>query len=417
MVAVNAREGSDGDGTLQASRMGGTDSSPVIDLTTRGSGKLLRSPQSSLVLNAEGAMSDDSAGVIYQRSESGQNRGLELGPCVVPGVDQWLTGLGGTSALRSNITLTNPDAVDAIVDLRIYGEDGPVAAAGASGLTVPADGSRTISLADLIDTAGSIAVEVRASTGRVGIMAEDIRTSGADPGGIDFHPGSAAPATRQIVPGVPGGKGSRTLHLVNPGLSRATVTLQILGPDGAFAPAGASTVAVPAQSTTSIDVTDGLAGQLGTVELTSDQPVTAAVRSISQSTDSGEDLAVSTAQPELGPLALAPLAIADQATNQLAVSNAGSRSVTVSLGLFDLNGVSLYTEDIPIAPHSTAGRQLTQPAPAYLTLKAPTGAEIYAGVTESSDQDSVAGLTAAALTSPDQSGRATVVLSDPDVAR
>lgn len=417
VLAVNARLGTGGAGRLSATGIGSTDSSPVIDISARGTGKLLRSPQGSLVLNAEGSMSDSSAGVVYQRSDTGQNRGLELGPCVVPGVDLWLSGLGGTNALRSNLILTNPDATDAVVDLRIYGEDGPVSAAGASGLTIPANGSRTVSLADLIDTAGSIAVNVRASTGRVGAMAEDIRTSGEDPGGADFHPGSARPARRQVIPGIPGGQGVRTLHLVNPGQQRANVKLQVFGPDGPFAPAGAASVTLGAQSTATLDVTDGLAKQIGTIALSSDQPVTATVRSISQSSDSAADLAVSTAQPRVARVSLAPLAIATDATNQLAISNAADSTVTVSLQLFDLNGVSLYTEDVPIAPHATAARQLTQPGPAYLVLRVPSGAQVYAGVTEASRQDSVAGLAAAALISPDLAGRGTVVLSDPQVAR
>ena len=99
------------------------------------------------------------------------------------------------------------------------------------------------------------------------------------------------------------------------------------------------------------------------------------------------------------------------------MTNAADSTVTVSLQLFDLNGVSLYTEDVPIAPHSTAARQLSQPAPAYLVLRVPNGAHVYGGVTEASQQDSVAGLTGTALISPDLSGRAAVVRSDPQVAR
>ncbi len=421
VAAVNVRQGSGASpgnsGSLTATVLGGSDTSTVIDVTATGAGQLLRRPKGSLVLNAAGVMSTTSAGAVYSDTDTGEDRGLQLGPCVVPGVDQWLTGLGAAEGLRSDLVLTNPDASDAEVDLRIYGEDGPVSAAGASGLTVPANDSLTVSLADLIDTAGSIAVQVRASAGRVAVMAQDVRSSGDDPAGADFHPVSTRPALQQVIPGIPGGKGARSLELVNPGQRRATVQIGVLGPNGAFSPAGAAEIAVPAQSTAGIDLSEGLAAQIGTVRLVSDQPVTAAVESISQSSDSAEDIAVSTAQPHVGRTSVAPLAIAADTTSQLAIGNAGRSAVTVSLQLFSLDGVSLYTEDVPIAPRSTASRQLTQPAPAYLVLRVPARADVYAGIALSSVQDTVAGLAAAALTSPDLTGRSIVVRSEPQVAR
>ena len=78
-------------------------------------------------------------------------------------------------------------------------------------------------------------------------------------------------------------------------MERASVGVQVLGVDGAFAPAGAEQLEVPPESTAEISVAAGLAGAAAGLQLTSDQPVTAAVVSEAIGTDALPDLAVSAA--------------------------------------------------------------------------------------------------------------------------
>ncbi|HEY9291979.1 MAG TPA: DUF5719 family protein [Microlunatus sp.] len=420
VYAVAAKASANDTGTLTGRILGSSeDGAPPLSVDTPGQGKILSSPEGSVQLTTEGIMAGTSAGMVYGSTDSGEDRGLSLAPCTGPVVDQWFTGLGATDGLRSQLVLNNPDDKQAEVDLTFLGPDGELSVPGASGLIIPAGRSRTLSLQDLLDNVdGDVTVRVHASVGRVSAMARDLRSaSDHAPTGADWHPASVAPTTQQVIPAVPGGPGARKLIISNPGERRANVKIEVLGPDGPFTPAGVGETSVEAQSVVEVEISKGLAGQIGTVRVSSDQKVVSAVRSERTGKSKPNDIAINTAQPAITTLGLAPAAVVDGSETELAISNGGTKVADADVSLINMDGVSLYHERIPVAPGASVERRVTQAGPAYLVVKTPAGSQLYGGVTLRQQSGDVYGLAAAGLITPSLAGSARTSQFDPQVGQ
>lgn len=420
IYGVSAKAGAGETGSLVGRELGDAGAgTPPLSVKTQGQGKIVAAAKKPVELTADGIMASSSAGMVYGTAENGEDRGLSLGPCTTPAVDQWFTGLGATDALRSQLVISNPDDKQAEVDLDFSGPDGPITVPGGSGLLIPAGRSRTLSLPDLLgDTAGDITVHVHASIGRVSAMARDLRSDdGGSPSGADWHPASIPAADSQVIPAVPGGPGKRQLVISNPGDRRAAVKIEILGPQGPFTPVGTNEATVDAHSSTTVDVAEGLAEQIGTVRVSSDQPVITAMRSERPGKTKPNDFAIETSQPVINSTGIVPAAVVDGAETELAVSNGGKDSTTVEVSLFNLEGVNLYNEKIPVVGGGSIERRVTQAGPAYLVVKAPDGAQVYGGVTLRQQSGDVYGLASASLITPGLAGTARTSTDDPRVAQ
>jgi hypothetical protein len=407
-------------GTLTGRYLGAGDSgTPVLSISNQGQGKIINSPDSSVVLVADGVLAGASAGMVYGDTDTGEDRGLSLGPCTAPAVEQWFTGLGATDTLRSQLVLTNPDDRQASVDLEFFGPKGPLSVPGGSGLIIPAGTSRTLSLEDLLGKVdGDITVRVKAGVGRIAAIARDLRADAKDtPSGVDWHPASAAPAITQVVPAVPGGAGTRRLVIFNPGQRRADARIEILGPDGPFAPADAAKVSINPNSTASVDVATGLARTIGTVRVISDQPVVSAVQSERPADKGASDIAINTAQQPINGIALAPAAVVDGSETEFAISNGGSRISEADVTLYNNEGVSLYHERIPVPAGGSIQRRISQAGPAFLVVRTQDGSSLYGGITLRQAPHGVSGLAAAAFVTPGLAGRARTPVDDPRVAQ
>ncbi|MBO0812384.1 MAG: hypothetical protein J2P23_10105, partial [Microlunatus sp.] len=335
-------------------------------------------------------------------------------------VDQWFTGLGATPGLRSQLVLTNPDDRQAQVDLEFFDSRGPLSVPGATGLIIPADSSRTLSLEDLLGRAkGDIAVQVKASVGRVAAIARDLQSGGRfnTPTGVDWHAASAAPATTQIIPAIPGGPGHRQLTIFNPNERRADVKIEILGPDGPFAPADAATLSISPHASAGVDVANGLAEAIGTVRVNSNQPVVSSVRSELPADKGAPDIAVNSAQPPISGLAMAPAAVIDGSETEFAVSNGADKISKADVTLYNADGVSIYHEKIPVPPGGTIERRVSQAGPAYLVVRTPDGSKLYGGITLRQQGGRVAGLAAAALVTPGLAGQGRTPVEDAQVGQ
>jgi hypothetical protein len=390
-----------------------------LSIDAQGQGKVVTGVEQSIELTADGILAGASAGMVYSISENGEDRGLSLGPCVAPKVEQWFTGLGATAALRSQLVISNPDDRQAGVDLEFYSEDGLMSVPGGAGLIIPAGQSRTISLEDLIGTTESIiTVKVRANVGRVAAIARDLRSDeDATPTGADWHPASVLPARVQVIPAIPGGPGVRRLIISNPGDRRAEAGIEIMGPEGPFAPVDANEVTIEAHSVAHLDISGGLAGQIGSVRVTSEQPVLTAVRSERAGDSRAEDIAIQTSQPPITGVGIAPAAVVDGAETELALSNGGTRTVSARVSVLNLDGVSLYDEEIPIPAGGSIERRVTQAAPAYIVVKAPERSQVYGGFTLRQSDGDVYGLAAAPLITPGLAGRGRPSVNDPRIGQ
>lgn len=417
--AVTVRQGGQG-GTVTAVPLGaGTgEDAQQLQLSVHGTGQRLTSVTRPVVLQAEGAMASALSGVVASTAGSGETAGLMAAPCLAPATEQWFAGLGSNDADRTELILSNPDDAQAEVDLRFYGPNGRVVVPGSPGVVVRAGETRTVSVSGLVQSPGPVSVAVRASEGRVSVAARRLRTQARQPAGADWQTPSAAPTTDVVIPGVPGGRGRRVLQVVNPGTERAAVSVEVLGLSGAFAPAGAATVDVPAESTAEVELTTGLAGESGSIRLRSGLPVSAAVVSTSERDGAGTDLAVQSAQPPLVRQGVSAVATdAASTASELVLSNGGDADAAVTFEVVSYEGVSLRRDDILLAAGSSATRRLTSPGPSYVVVTVPDGSSVVGSVTLTQPEGAVAGLATVPLTSPDVASRAPRVEQDPAVGR
>lgn len=411
LSAVAVRSAPGRTGTLTATPVGAGEAALTLD--EQGKARQVTAPARPVIMQAEGVMATAASAMMFSQARSGSLTGLMAAPCTTPATEHWFAGVGASPDRRTSLILTNPDDGQAEVDLRFYGRSGIVVVPGSPGLIIEGRGSRTVALDTLVRVEGPLSVSVRASQGRVSAMALDRRSRGAQAEGAEWQPASVLPTTAMVLPGVPEGAGARELVVVNPGTERAEVAVEVLGIEGPFAPVGAETLVVPPETTATVGLTAGLAGQSGSIRLSSTQPVTAAVESISAVSGARPDLAV---QPAVAPLTrtgVVALATVSGIDSELTLSNGGDVEAAVSFEVVSHEGVRLRSDDLVVVGGGTVTRRLTSPAPSYLVVRTPAGSAVYGSVTYSWPEGNVAGLASVPITSPDLSGRAPEINSDP----
>ncbi|MEV8633696.1 DUF5719 family protein [Streptosporangium sp. NPDC051023] len=224
-----------------------------------------------LVVAATGSMAAGLEASQTRRETSGRHRGLAGVRCVEPTSSTWLVG-PGPAAADVVLHLANPDLAQAIVEIMIYAGEGPVIG-DSGGVFVLAPGeSRAIDLKDVAPSPLVMAVEVRTSSGRVTAAARAIMHDGR---GVDWLPASAPPATRVVIPGIPGGGGGRQLLVASIAETDTLVEIKALTPDGTYALKGRELLEVPAESVATLDLSSGIAGQPSALVLTSETPIVA----------------------------------------------------------------------------------------------------------------------------------------------
>jgi Family of unknown function (DUF5719) len=376
-----------------------------LKITQPGKGAQLSGVTSPVVISADGVMASTSSAVIVGDVMEGPEAGLRAAPCLPPATSHWFPGLGATDADRTDLILSNPDDAQAQVDLRFYGRSGRVVVPGSPGVLIRGHESRTVSLSSLIKAEGTVSVAVQASQGRVTAVAKRSQTNQLKPAGVDWQIPSASPSTVVVIPGVPPSDGGRQLVVTNPGDTRASVAIQVLGFQGPYEPSGAVSLDVPAESTAAVSLKEGLVGQAGSIKLASNVPVTGAVISTSQRSGAGVDLAVQSAAVPLIRTGVSALATSNIADGELIVSNSGDGDVQFSFEVLSYDGIRLRTDDIVLGPNSTATRRLNSPAPSYLVVRVPDGSSVIGGVVLTQPKRNVAGLATIPLVSPDSAGR------------
>jgi hypothetical protein len=413
--AVAVRKAPGREGTLTATAIGAT--APLLKVDKQGFGDQQPAPDTPVVLTGEGVMATAGSGMVTSRATKGEQSGLMAATCGAPATEHWFVGVGATAAYRTDLVLTNPDAGPAEVDLRFYGRNGLVVVPGSSGLVIDGGSSRTVSLDTLVTVEGPLSVSVRAATGRVSAVALARRSVDFAPTGADWQLSAVAPARSVVIPGIPEGAGTRNLVVANPGSDRATVTVNVLGVDGAFAPAGAETLEVPAESTAEISVAAGLAGAAAAIQLSSDRPVTGSVLSEAIGTDALPDLAIQSATAPIVRTGVVPLVHLDKTEAELVLSNGGDDDVALTFEAYGYDGVKIDDDDVLLVPHATATRRLDVGEAAYLVVSVPASASVVGGVTFLATSGGIAGVATVPVTSPDVAGRAPQVEFDPSVGR
>ncbi|TMR32856.1 hypothetical protein ETD85_21750 [Nonomuraea zeae] len=204
------------------------------------------------------------------RVTQGGGRGLAGIRCTEPSPETWLVGPGPASA-DVRLHLTNPDKAPALADVQVYAAEGPISGDKGLGLEIAPGEHREIDLKDLAPSADVMTVSVTTVFGRVAVAA---RTT-LETGGVDWLPAAAPPATRVVVPGIPGGGGGRELLVAAPGENDAVVQIKAVSEDAEYAMKGRETLDIPAGSVVSLDVTTGVGASSAALVLTSPVPIVA----------------------------------------------------------------------------------------------------------------------------------------------
>lgn len=142
------------------------------------------------------------AGAQIQDVDAPDFRGLSAASCAEPSGSIWLVGGAMTVGRSTFLLLANPTDVPSRVSLEIFGEDGLVSAPGTSGIDVPANGQRLLSLAGFAPGEPSPVVHVTARGGRVVASLQQSIVRGLDAVGVETIGGGADPGERLVVPGV-----------------------------------------------------------------------------------------------------------------------------------------------------------------------------------------------------------------------
>jgi len=205
-------------------------------------------------------------------AELTQDSGLASVRCAEPGSDLWFIGPGQQNGgSQVQVDLMNVDSTAASVDVSVINDGGQVQAGGDNGITVPPHQTVTESLSSFAHGSSVLAIEVHTSIGRVAAA-----VSAESHGVTGWLPGTAAPSTRLVIPGVPPSGSTAGLFLADPGPSTAKVTVTAITPQGHISPFGSQSVDLPGQSASYVALSP-LGGTTAALQITSNVPVTGAV--------------------------------------------------------------------------------------------------------------------------------------------
>ncbi|MFB6609566.1 DUF5719 family protein [Agromyces sp. NPDC056379] len=141
------------------------------------------------------------AGAQSQSADTETIAGFAATACAEATAESWLVGGATTLGRTSLVTLANPTAVAATVDVRVIGETGAVEAGSALGMIVPGGSQRVVSLAGLAPNIASPVVHVTSTGGTIAATLEQSAVDGLAPAGVEFTGPAAMPANTQIIPG------------------------------------------------------------------------------------------------------------------------------------------------------------------------------------------------------------------------
>ncbi|MEV7025811.1 DUF5719 family protein [Kitasatospora sp. NPDC093558] len=190
---------------------------------------------------------------VTQTTTVTEQRGLGLSgvTCTPAGTGFWFAGASTAGDRTDYISLVNPESSAAVVDIKLYGDKGPIDNDAANGITVAPGSSQSILLPTLTKGAVTdLAVHVVARSGRLGAFLH-----AADGNkGADWIPASAEPAPTVVLPGLPADTSAARLVVWAPPEDDADLKIQLSGKNGWFTPAGNESIHVKAGMVAAVDL-------------------------------------------------------------------------------------------------------------------------------------------------------------------
>ena len=358
----------------------------TTSLSTAEGGVLTLVPSDGQVANAVGS--------VTTLTQSGDLRGLTAAPCAQPSAMSWIVGGSIAAGSSAELRLMNPGATSATAKVNLYGSIGPLSLPSNGEVTIPAGGSASLALETSSSQDPHVAVSIETDGGSVvpALVTESL--DGETPAGTDVITPGAAPATDLVIPGVevvePASQGevpdattgadssdTPAVRIVNPGQAPATVSVTMLGKDGARPLAGAQSVTVDAGSVFDISLAGVPVGTYG-VQVTSSAPVGAAVRMVRSAGEYPErsqalvhDQAwAQAALPGAADSGLLAVPRAASLTSAVTVTNSGAAA---SVTLSSLDGS--WSQDVSVAKGSSVVVDVPAEVPAVRLSAAGSSSE------------------------------------------
>ncbi|HEY2506720.1 MAG TPA: DUF5719 family protein [Streptosporangiaceae bacterium] len=202
--------------------------------------------------------------------------GLVTGQCGTPGTNFWFVGPGQATAGTIELYLMNGGDQPADVQVSVLTDvtkGAPILGNADNGITVPPHGMVTQQLGGLLQGSKVVALSVSTSVGQI---VAAVRESKTPTGAGTWLAPTGAPATKLVIPGLPGGSGSRQLYLAVPGNATAQVKITAVTGRGSYQPTGGDGIDLLGGSATTIPL-PSLGGVPGSIKITTNVPVTAAM--------------------------------------------------------------------------------------------------------------------------------------------
>lgn len=324
-------------GTTATGAARSTDARTPVAATIAGPDPALVSATGALAPGLIASQQTDAAGKTVA--------GLAALPCLTPTAEAWLTGGSGAPGRQERLLLVNPGANAVTVDLDVFGKAGPIDAPGGRGIVVPPRARTSVLLDALAEGEASPAFHLVSRGGFVVAALGDYWLDGVTPRGLEDLAPLAAPGTRLVVPGIAADLPAR-IRVIGAGEGEALVQVRALTVDGPRAlPGGRGVLRVPAGSVGELAIPAPEA--MLALEITADQPVTAAVLS---APPSGRDFAWSIATAPATSLAAAayPALPADSPRHRTLALAAVDGPVTAQITIRTADGATrTATIDVP----------------------------------------------------------------------
>ena len=280
----------------------------------------------------------------FAGQQASSKRSLAWLPCPEAQASWWFVAAGGAPITHDTVlTLTNPRPGPATVDIDVYGPKGRVDSPGLHGITIAAQSTQTVDLGSAAPTVGDLAVSVVAQRGLIAASATDRFAPGAVGKNVfEWLPPQTVPSTSVTLAGIPISRGASTLVVVNPGQVDAIVNVGVIGATGTFTPKALTGFTIAPNSVVSLPLSAVIDGTPLALQLTSQQPITATVRS----TKAGDISFATGVRPIRGGTAFA----VPNGSGQLVLSSLGA-GATVTVVAFDAHGKHLLNSPVKVGAH------------------------------------------------------------------
>jgi hypothetical protein len=234
-------------------------------------------PIPPVVAVATGDLAPGLAADQLTQGSTGLQRGLAAQNCGAAVTDAWFVGGGSEVGRNTQLFLTNVDDETAQVDVLLFGKSGPLDSPGSLGIQVPGHARVDLQMLTLAPGQPVFGIHVIAREGRISPAVLDSQALGLQAQGIEYLQTTTL-SRRTILPGILGGPGTRVLSVLAPNQD-AQISLKVITVDGTIRPTTYTTINVPQGQLRQWNLASVLGQEIVGLELDSDQPIVAGVRS------------------------------------------------------------------------------------------------------------------------------------------